>query len=61
VPVPFDTFARLDIRVGRILEVGDIPQAKKPLYTLKVDFGPIGLKQCVAGIKPHYTKEQLSG
>lgn len=59
--VPYDAFAQLDIRVGRVLEVDDIPQARKPLYRLRVDFGTMGAKQCVAGIKPYYSKEQLTG
>lgn len=44
-----------------ILEVDDIPQARKPLYRLRVDLGETGVKQCVAGIKPYYSKEQLAG
>lgn len=61
VSVPFNTFAQLDIRVGRVLEADDIPQARKPLYRLRVDFGAMGTRQCVAGIKPYYQKEQLAG
>ena len=61
MPVAFDAFAQLDIRVGSILEAEDIPQAKKPLYRLRVDFGPEGVRQCVAGIKPYYSKDELSG
>jgi tRNA-binding protein len=61
VSVPFGAFAQLDIRVGRIMEVNDIPQARKPLYKLGIDFGVAGVKHCVAGIKPYYSKEQLSG
>ena len=61
MPVAFDAFAQLAMRVGVISEVEDIPQARKPLYRLKVDFGPEGVKQCVAGIKPYYSKEQLQG
>ena len=61
VSVSIDTFALLDIRVGRIIEVDDIPIARKPLYRLKIDFGPLGLKQCAGGIKAYYTKEQLLG
>ena len=56
-----DAFAQFDIRVGRILEVDDIPLARKPMYRLKIDFGPLGAKQCVGGIKSYYTKEQLLG
>ena len=61
MPIPFDVFAQLEIRIGKILEVEDMPQARKPLYRLKVDFGPEGTRQCVAGIKPFYSKEELTG
>jgi len=61
VPVSIDTFAQLDIRVGKIIEVDDIPQARKPLYRFRIDFGPIGVKQCAGGIKAYYSKEQLLG
>ena len=59
--VSIDTFAQLDIRIGKIMEVDDIPLARKPMYRLKIDFGPLGEKQCVGGIKPYYTKDQLLG
>ena len=61
VTIPFDAFAQLDIRVGKVLEVDEIPQARKPLYRIRVDLGDAGAKQCVAGIKPYYSKEQLVG
>jgi len=61
VSVSIETFALLDIRAGRIVEVDDIPQARKPIYKLRIDFGPLGMKQCAAGIKPYYSKEQLLG
>jgi len=61
VSVSIDVFAQLDIRVGRIIEVDDIPQARKPIYRFRIDFGPIGTKQCAGGIKAFYTKEQLLG
>ena len=59
--VPIETFALLDIRIGKIVEVDDIPQARKPIYRLRIDFGPLGIKQCAGGIKPYYSKEQLIG
>lgn len=59
--VSIDAFAQLDIRVGKIVEVDDIPQARKPLYRFRIDFGPSGIKQCAGGIKAYYTKEQLLG
>jgi tRNA-binding protein len=59
--VPLQTFSQLEIRVGKILTVDDIPVARKPLYRLTIDFGPLGVKQCAGGIKAYYTKEQLLG
>jgi len=44
-----------------VIEVEDMPQARKPMYKLKVDVGDGNPRQCVAGIKPNYTKEQLTG
>ena len=54
-------FGKVEMRVGKIVEVDDIPQARNPMYKLKIDFGPLGIKQCVGGIKSHYTKAQLLG
>jgi len=59
--VPFQTFAQLEIRVGKILTVDDIPTARKPIYKFTIDFGSLGVKQCAGGIKAYYTKEQLVG
>lgn len=39
----------------------DIPQARKPIYRFKIDFGPLGTRQCAGGIKAYYSKEQLLG
>jgi export-related chaperone CsaA len=59
--VPFQAFAQLELRVGKILTVDDIPGARKPLFKFTIDFGPAGVKQCAGGIKAYYTKEQLVG
>lgn len=57
-----DDFQKLDIRVGKILEVNDFPEAKKPAYKLKIDFGSeIGIKNSSAQITENYTKEDLIG
>jgi tRNA-binding protein len=59
--VPYAAFAQLEIRVGKILTVDDIPTARKPIYRFTIDFGPVGVKQCAGGIKAFYTKDQLVG
>lgn len=57
-----DDFEKLDIRVGKIMEVNDFPEARKPAYKLKIDFGTeIGIKNSSAQIVALYTKEDLIG
>ncbi len=57
-----EDFQKLDIRVGKILEVNDFPEAKKPAYKLKIDFGAeIGIKNSSVQIVALYTKEELIG
>lgn len=56
----FETFMKLDIRVGTIMEVYDFPEAKRPAYKLKIDFGKeIGIKKTSAQITNKYKKEDL--
>ncbi len=59
VEVSFADFQKLDIRVGKILSVEDIPNSEK-LIKLQVDFGN-EKKQAVAGLKKIFTSEQLVG
>lgn len=55
-------FERVELRVGTIVEVDDFPEARKPAYKLKVDFGPdIGVKKSSAQITDLYDKESLRG
>ena len=59
--ISISDFAKVEMKVGRIASVEDIPAARKPIYKLTIDFGDGLTKQCAAGIKDRYTKEQLLG
>jgi tRNA-binding protein len=59
--VTFDDFMAVDMRVGRVLEVHEFPEARKPAWKLTIDFGEeIGVKRSSAQIA-HYAREQLEG
>lgn len=59
--ISWHDFEKIEIRSGTILEVTDFPKAKKPAYQLKIDFGPLGIKQSSAQITTHYNKDALLG
>lgn len=56
-----ETFRRLDIRVGRILEARPSPRARRPAYQLLIDFGPLGRRTSSARITDYYRPEDLVG
>lgn len=57
-----EDFQKLDIRAGRIIEVMDFPEARKPSYRLSIDFGEeIGIKRSCAQLTANYSKENLTG
>jgi tRNA-binding protein len=59
--ITWHDFEKVELRAGTILEVFEFPEARKPAYKIKVDFGPLGIKWSSAQITKHYTKEELPG
>jgi len=55
-----DPFSKLDLRAARVLDVKDHPNADT-LYLLHIDLGNLGKRVIVAGMKPHYSKEEIKG
>ena len=59
--IAFDHFAAVDMRVGRIVEVEDFPEARKPAWKLTIDFGEeLGRRRSSAQIT-NYAREELVG
>ena len=59
-PIAYDEFAKVELRVAKVLEARPHPNADK-LLLLQIDVGEEQPKQIVAGLRQHYTPEQLEG
>ncbi len=60
--IDFQDFEKVDIRVGRVVDVQDFPEARKPAFKIWVDFGgDLGIKKTSAQVTQNYTAETLKG
>ena len=60
--ISWQDFEMVELRVGTLVRVEPFPEARKPAYKLRVDFGPeVGVKKSSAQVTVHYTPETLLG
>lgn len=60
--IDWDDFAKVELRVGRIVSARAFPEARKPAYVLQVDFGPdVGVRKSSAQITALYRPDELVG
>ena len=60
--ITYETFNKVDIRLGTVISVKKNEKARKPSLVVQVDFGKdIGIKQSSAQITHYYNEENLRG
>jgi tRNA-binding protein len=57
--IVYDDFDRVDMRVGRVLDVQPFPRARNPSYKVQVDLGPLGTKWSSAQITSYQPQELI--
>ena len=61
MPITWEEFERVELRVGTIVDAEDFPEARKRAYKLLIDFGEFGRKKSSAQVTDLYSKEELIG
>jgi tRNA-binding protein len=61
VPISWSDFEKVDMRVGRVTDAQEFPEARRPAYRLWIDFGPLGVKRSSAQLTRHYRPADLIG
>jgi len=61
VAITWGDFERVDMRVGVVVEAREFPEARRPAYQLRIDFGPLGIKRSSAQITRRYAPAELVG
>ena len=56
--IDWNDFTKVDMRVGKIIDVTEFPEARKPAYILTIDFGELGTRKTSAQVT-NYTHEDL--
>lgn len=60
--ITWEQFERVEMRVGRVVEVNPFPEARNPSFLLSIDFGPqFGQRQSAAAIADTYGRDELMG
>lgn len=59
--ISWNDFEKVELRAGTILEVLEYPEARKPAFKIRADFGVFGIKWSSAQVTKHYTKDELVG
>ena len=58
--ITWEDFEKVAIRVGRVVDVNDFPEARNPAFKIKIDLGPeIGIRQSSVQAVEAHTKEEL--
>ncbi|MFQ5838514.1 MAG: tRNA-binding protein, partial [Thermoplasmata archaeon] len=59
--INWEDFEKVEMRAGKVVDVQDFPDARKPSYKMWIDVGALGVKKSAAAVKEWYSKEDLMG